>query len=283
MKYMVMECRSAYAVVLAEDGRFLKVANLHYTEGQTVTEVTELKLPQTHGIRRKHWITTLAAVAACLALAVSTLFVTAGMPCASVYLTINPQVRIDVNRREKVVAVEGMNADGEDLLAGYDYSRKALDTVMDELVDRAMEMGYLHPGGKITLSLEADDRWVSLHEEQLGSHLQDHVTEDVTVYIDIWGGETAATVPEGTVVIPLDSRTDYGESDYGEFSDEDDDRGDDIDYDEDGDNHDDGQTDYGKTDYDRDEITENEKDSGYDQDGDFEKDQDSDYDGEDND
>ena len=30
MKYLVVECGLSYAVVLDEEGRFLKVANLHY-------------------------------------------------------------------------------------------------------------------------------------------------------------------------------------------------------------------------------------------------------------
>ena len=30
MKYLVMECHPAYAVVLDEEGRFLKVSNLNY-------------------------------------------------------------------------------------------------------------------------------------------------------------------------------------------------------------------------------------------------------------
>ena len=34
------------------------------------------------------------------------------MPYASVYLTINPEVRIDVSRRDTVVDVEGMKPDG---------------------------------------------------------------------------------------------------------------------------------------------------------------------------
>ena len=46
MKYLVMECHPAYAVVLTEDGRFLKAANMHYEVGQTVTEIIQLHLPE---------------------------------------------------------------------------------------------------------------------------------------------------------------------------------------------------------------------------------------------
>ena len=36
MNYLVMECHTSYAVLLDEDGRFVKSANLNYEIGQTV-------------------------------------------------------------------------------------------------------------------------------------------------------------------------------------------------------------------------------------------------------
>ena len=42
MKYMVMECHLSYAVVLDENGSFLKVANMRYEVGQTVENVVEM-------------------------------------------------------------------------------------------------------------------------------------------------------------------------------------------------------------------------------------------------
>ena len=149
MKYLVVECGLSYAVVLDEEGRFLKVANLHYQVGQTVTDVIEMRLPdasreapsQIHygnqpiplqkpsderapGLSlvpepapgssqpqpkkngKKHrlrpWMYSLTAAAACLILLVFSLFQfrVGRTPYASVYLTINPEVRIDVNRKD---------------------------------------------------------------------------------------------------------------------------------------------------------------------------------------
>lgn len=45
MKYLVMECHPGYAVVLDENGRFLKVANRRYEVGQTVADVEPMKTP----------------------------------------------------------------------------------------------------------------------------------------------------------------------------------------------------------------------------------------------
>ncbi len=46
MKYLVMETHPAYAVVLDNEGRFLKAANLHYQVGDTVERIVELRPPR---------------------------------------------------------------------------------------------------------------------------------------------------------------------------------------------------------------------------------------------
>ena len=43
MKYMVMECHTGYAVLLDEEGRFWKAADLHYEVGQTVENPVLMK------------------------------------------------------------------------------------------------------------------------------------------------------------------------------------------------------------------------------------------------
>lgn len=206
MKYLVMECHLSHAVVLDDDGHFLKVANLRYEVGQTVEQVIEMQVPEGRTAAKSpaRWLTPLAGLAACLVLVLTVLFFRA--PCASVYLTINPEIRIDVNRSDMVVGVAGVNADGDTLLEGYDHHRKALDTVMDELVDRAVSMGYLSDGGTVTLTLDADDAWVVSHSESLSSHLNEHLTQVISVTVEI-------TTPQETVIPgdPVYSDTDYGD------------------------------------------------------------------------
>ena len=261
MKYLVMECRPAYAVVLGDDGAFRKVANLRYEVGQTVTNVIPLNLPevtQPPKTNSRRWISAVSALAACLVLVLS-VFLTGQIPYASVYLTINPEVRIDVSRSDTVVGVEGMNADGAELLEGYDHKKKDLDTVMDELVDRAIDMGYLHEGGKITLSLDGDAEWIVSHETHLNQHLNDHLTDKITVTIDIeqkQPEQPTPTAPPGTIVIPVGPGN-YGDSDYddGECDYEPTDAAD-SDYD-----MDDGQSDY--NDPDSDYTSSDSENSGY--------------------
>ncbi len=286
MNYMVMECHPAYAVVLSSEGEFLKVANMHYEVGQTVSQVVEMKLPQTSASaarkQTQRLVLSFAAMAACLMVVFGNLFMN-HLPYASVYMAINPEVRIDVSRTDRVLGIEGVNADGTALLSGYDSKRKDLDLVMDELVDRAIEMGYLHEGGKITLTLDADEKWVSGHEEALNTRLSQHLDEKMGVTIDIaipsvTPTETPDNISSGeTVVIPMAPESDYGDSVYDDSGDSgyDDDRDDaddekdDISDDDDmeddsgdtdsayddavsayGDSRQDGQTDYGSREHD---------------------------------
>lgn len=212
MEYMVLECHPGYAVVLDEEGSFLKVANRQYEVGQMVTEVVPMQVPP----QKKHrkWIYSLAAMAACLALVLGLTLPGMQQPYASVYVKINPEVRIDVDKQDTVVGLAGVNQDGTDLIEGYDYQEKTLDVVTDELVDKAIEMGYLQAGGQITISLDSQDQiWVEDHSQSISSHLQTHLQEKITVTIQM---------------------REYHHEDDDDWDDDDDDHDDDHDDDDDG-------------------------------------------------
>lgn len=226
-KYMVMECHPSYAVVLGDDGRFLKVANFNYEVGQTVTDVVEMQIPQSVPKKKnnKRWLYSLAAMAACLLLIVTSVFRMWQTPCASVYLSINPEVRIDVNRRDIVVGLDGVNEDGDNLIEGYDYKKKELNLVMDELVERAIDMGYLHEGGRISLVLDAEsNEWVLTHIDSLTNRLDNYLSKKLTVTIEV----TSKSAPNNKFVVPvIPDSDDYDDDDYGDYNDDDDDDDDD--------------------------------------------------------
>ena len=182
MKYLIVECHPGYAVALDTDGNFLKIANQRYEVGQTVTDVIPQRLFQQKKLRR--WLYPLAAAAACLALLLTLFLPGNGQPYASVYVKINPEIRIDVDKNDIVVGLTGVNQDGIDLIEGYDYHRKHLDLVTDELVDKAVEMGYLTAQGQITISLDSTDQtWIDIHSQSLQTHLQTHMEEIFMVEI----------------------------------------------------------------------------------------------------
>ena len=184
MKYMVLECHPGYAVVLDENGRFLKVANRQYEIGQMVAQIVQMRQLPRNSLKK--WLYPLSTLAACLALVLGLILPGIHQPYASVYVKINPEVRIDVDKADTVVGLEGVNQDGIDLIEGYNYRNKPLDLVTDELIDRAIDMGYLHQDGQITISLDSQDQtWVQSHTQAISSHLQTHLQERIAVTIEI--------------------------------------------------------------------------------------------------
>ena len=66
MNYMVMECHPSYAVLLDEEGRFLKAANLHYETGQVVHDPVLMKEEHAKQRNLMRWARSgMAAAAAC--------------------------------------------------------------------------------------------------------------------------------------------------------------------------------------------------------------------------
>ncbi len=186
MKYIVMECHPAYAVVLDENGQFIKVANFRYTVGETVTEVVKLtEIQSALPKKRKKQCTYSAIAVACLLFVLLPALAILRKPVASVYVTINPEVRIDVNRNDIVVDIDAINDDGKVLLENYTYKDKSLDLVLDELVDLAIDKGFLSEGGDVTLTMDADDDWISDHGKPMGDKVTHHISKRINAKVNI--------------------------------------------------------------------------------------------------
>lgn len=225
MKYLVMEVRPSYAILLDEEGRFVRAANLHYEPGQTVEHIVPMRTraPKSKGVLI--WLPGMLA-AACLVLMAAVLLRAPITPYASVYLTINPQVRIDVDRKSMTQGLEGVNQDGQDLVEGYDWKGKHLDQVTDELIDRAVDMGYLAPGGAITIDLEAEDEdWAVQTNQALQTHLEEYlqyqnlrvtvqVGQSVSIPVEL-AATAAPTAAPTAVPSPAPNDSGYGDSAYG--------------------------------------------------------------------
>lgn len=178
MSYLVMECGLSYAVVLDEAGRFLKAANLGYQVGQTLDHVLLLEEKKQPTLRQR--IVPLAAVAACLCLMLLVSVEFFFLPVGSVRMQINPEVRMEVNRVNQVIGLEGLNQDGNHLIDGYGYRWKSVEEVSDDLADRAVEMGFLTDGGSIGLTAESDnDDWNANTVHAILAELENHLGSKV--------------------------------------------------------------------------------------------------------
>ena len=247
MKYMVMECHTGYAVLLDEEGRFWKAADLHYEVGQTVENPVLMKQPQPSGRRRITRLvsSTVAAAAACLFLIFGFSYYQNYLRIySSIYLSINPEVQMDLNRYGNVVRLTGTNEDGAKLLEGYSGKGKDKLTVADELIDRAIEMGFLSEGGQVSFFIDSpEDALFQEYGTELRTEINEHLDGRITITIEIVNyqntpetesstsessvSETAApqsTAPSGgdTDYVPADdTEDDYGDTDYGPENDDD--------------------------------------------------------------
>ena len=242
MKYMVMECHTGYAVLLDEEGRFWKAADLHYEVGQTVENPLLMKQPQPSGRRRITRLvsSTVAAAAACLFLFFGFGYYQNYLRIySSIYLSINPEVQMDLNRYGNVVRLTGTNEDGAKLLEGYSGRGKDKLTVADELIDRAIEMGFLSEGGQVSFFIDSpEDALFQEYGTELRTEINEHLDGRITITIEIVNyqntPETESSVSE-TAAPPSaapsdgvtdyapadDTEDDYGDTDYGPENDDD--------------------------------------------------------------
>ena len=248
MNYMVMECHPSYAVLLDAEGRFLKAANLHYKTGQIVHDPVLMKEEPAKQRNLMRWARSgMAAAAACFLLLIGfNYYQNNVVSYSSIYLTINPEIQMDLNRKGSVTRLEGINEDGKTLLEGYDGKGKDKITVTDELIDRAIEMGFLSEGGQISFSIDApDDALIQKYGEELQTEVLKYLENQFTITVEITNyqtGETESTQstqPAPETATPAADDTDYGPNNDGvtDYND--------TDY---GPNND-GVTDYNDTDY----------------------------------
>ena len=258
MKYLVMETRPAYAVVLDQEGRFFKAANFHYQVGQTVEDIVPLRLPEK---RKQPWARALAGaagLAACLCLTFFGWYQPNFTPYGALRLQINPDVEMTLSRTERVLDLEGLNADGAALIAGYDFGGKDREETAADLIERAIDLGYLSGGDTVSITVtSADAGWQAREEEATRTQLEaeygknivirvgppeEAPPEEVVIPVTPDPQPQPETDPEPTTDPPQAPRPDDGDDDRGDDwdddwddNDRDDDDNDDDDWDDDND------------------------------------------------
>ena len=195
-----MEVHPAYAVVLDEEGRFLKAANLRYQVGDTVRDIVELRRPKEK--RPALWkpLSGVAGLAACLCIVFFGYYQPNFVPYGALRIQINPDVELTLSRTDRVLELEGLNADGRVLIEGYDYGGKDREDVTEELVERAIDMGYLSGGETVSITVtSADADWQAREEQAAREDLEERYGETIVIQI----GPTDEKPPVTEVVIPV--------------------------------------------------------------------------------
>ena len=276
MTYLVMECHPSYAIVLDNEGRMIKAANLGYQEGQVVGEIIARQAPKAPILFR---LAPLAA-AACLCLAVlgGGAYGAYGMPYGTVEVRINPDVKMSVSYMDRVVGLEGVNEDGKKLIDQVSYKGRNSEYMTGILVERAMEMGYLTEGGTIYVAASGgSERWKAKRADAIRTGL-DTLLKDgmpVEVHVESIGKDSPpAAAPHHKGEIPGGTGGDkpafIGMPPGGTGEDADGNGEDDRDEDERGDDteNDDEENDADPDKYDEDDGDDREEDAGKDKAGD---------------
>ena len=166
-------------------------------------------------------------------------------------LRVNPEIAIHYNQSGKVVALEGDNQDGREIVETYpDYIGKDCEVVVQELVEEIHAAGYFveevegHPR-RVVLELDDDS------QEPREDFLEDMSRSAQSALEGLSLGSTVVVEDDGAAVSPSPKASeapvgasDYNDTDYGPNNDGVTDY-DDTDY---GPNND-GVTDYNDTDY----------------------------------
>ena len=195
-----MEVHPAYAVVLDEEGRFLKAANLRYQVGDTVRDIVELQRPKEK--RPALWkpLSGVAGLAACLCIVFFGYYQPNFVPYGALRIQINPDVELTLSRTDRVLELEGLNEDGQILIEGYDYGGKDREDVTEELVERAIGLGYLSDGETVSITVTSSDTdWKTREEQAAREDLEERYGETIVIQI----GPAPEEPPATEVVIPV--------------------------------------------------------------------------------
>ncbi len=161
MKYIVMECHEGYAVLMDEDSRFVKAANLRYEIGQTITDPVMMQQEETDRARKiTVHVSRFIAVAACLVIMASagSVYYSHNLkPHSTVLISSNANIRIELNKKGKVLHLRSDDNAGKEILKDYDGKGKDMLTVTNEILQIEKEKGFIANGDTVDLYISSDD------------------------------------------------------------------------------------------------------------------------------
>ncbi len=174
MKTVIVDIKDGYAAVLSEDGCIEKIKNKNYEIGQVI----EMNKEKFHKTRK---IAICSALAAMVALSGGVTVWAYETPYSYVSLDVNPSIQYSVNRFNRVISVQAVNSDGEEILNEIqldDLENKKIEDAVSETVDQINEEGYFdgNTEGGIVIATSGKDLEAS---EVLAEELQENIENKV--------------------------------------------------------------------------------------------------------
>ena len=152
MKYIVMECHEGYAVLMDEQSAFVTAANMGYKVGQTVTDPVLLDTGSDAVSRRKGIVMKLAAAAACMTIIFGSGYYYYSVnykAYSTVIISSNAGVKMDVNKKGRVIRLESTSPEGEEILSGYDGKGKDKNDAISDILEIGVSKGYISDGDTV--------------------------------------------------------------------------------------------------------------------------------------
>ncbi|MEG0751882.1 MAG: hypothetical protein RR998_08860 [Oscillospiraceae bacterium] len=133
-------------------------------------------------------------------------------PSRYIILDVNPSIGIEMNRLNRVSAVNAVNEDAKVLLNDFEITDSGIKPVMEQLVTRMVESGYLSAESKNDVLLTGYEGSVSQQAlQQVGHDLEDtldkqHLAAKIltqTITSDVANAESAAQhdISEGKMAV----------------------------------------------------------------------------------
>ena len=172
MKAVILDITGNEATAMTSGGDIIGIRNRDYDIGQEIT------LRKARG--RSSAITTITGIAAAAA---AVAIVTGGFtylrPYGVVSLDVNPSIEYTINRFDRVLKVNGVNEDGESILAQIDTKsliNKNIENAIDDTIDRIEAEGYISDADEnyVVLTANTDEE---IHTETLLTSLEGQVKQ----------------------------------------------------------------------------------------------------------
>lgn len=157
MKYLVMEVHPGWAVLLGADGRFIKAVNLNYSVGDTVYDILPMRDFRTRRQLIKRALIRLFVLICAVALVLLLRFMLFTTTSA-VLLDLDGEVLIKLNRLDYVIGLEAHDSEGGLLINGVGSFGARVGDISAQLIERALQLGYLDEDDKAELEIYSDDK-----------------------------------------------------------------------------------------------------------------------------
>ena len=146
-KGILLEVEGRTGIVLTPSGEFRRVP-LPAGHPAVGDEIPVPEAGAWHSFFSWTWVAATAAVLLMLLVPTGYWHWTLAQPAALVMIDINPSIQLTVNGRRQVVAAEGLNADGREVLDAIQWRRQPVEQVAGAIAAQAVAMGKLNPAAE---------------------------------------------------------------------------------------------------------------------------------------